>query len=236
MTAGGRQRRGGAGEGGRRGAARLRAVVTDFGGVMTTPLVDAFAGFQDHANLPLPALGEAMGAIAAREGRNPLHELEVGAVTEAAFLDAIAAQLRADLGRDVDMRAFTEVLWRGMRPNEEVLAFLREARADGLRLALLTNNVREWEHRWRRAWPIDELFEVVVDSAFVGMRKPDPRIYELVLERLGLPAQACLFLDDLEANVEAAARLGFVAVQFRTTEQALAEARAALAGPPAAAG
>ncbi len=212
-----------------RAAGGLRAVVTDFGGVMTTPLVDAFAGFQDHARLPLPALGAAMAAITERTGRHPLHELEVGAIAETAFLDAIAEQLRADLGRDVDMRAFTEVLWRGMRPNEEVLAFLREARADGLRLALLTNNVREWEHRWRRAWPIDELFEVVVDSAFVGLRKPDPRIYELVLERLALPAQACLFLDDLEANVEAAARLGFAAVRFTTTEQALAEARALLA-------
>ncbi len=209
----------------------LRAVVTDFGGVMTTPLIDAFTGFQDHARLPLPALGAAMGAIAARTGRHPLHELEVGAITEVAFLGEIAAQLEADLGREVDLREFTEVLWRGMRPNDEVLAFLREARAGGLRLALLTNNVREWEHRWRSAWPIDELFEVVVDSAFVGVRKPDVAIYEILLERLGLPAEACLFLDDLEPNVAAAARLGFAAVHFRTTEQALAEARAALAGP-----
>jgi putative hydrolase of the HAD superfamily len=208
---------------------RLQAVVTDFGGVMTTPLVDAFAGFQDHARLPLPALGAAMAAITAREGRNPLHELEVGGITEKAFLDEIAAQLERDLEREVDLREFTEVLWRGMRPNDEVLAFLREARADGLRLALLTNNVREWEHRWRSAWPIDELFEVVVDSAFVGVRKPDAAIYEILLERLGLPAEACLFLDDLEPNVAAAARLGFAAVHFRTTEQALAEARALLA-------
>ncbi len=207
----------------------LEAVVTDFGGVMTTPLVDAFLGFQDHAQLPLPALGVAMQAITAREGRNPLHELEVGAITEAAFLETIAAQLEADLGREVDLREFTEVLWRGMRPNESVLTFLREARADGLRLALLTNNVREWEPRWRTAWPIAELFEVVVDSAFVGVRKPDARIYEILLERLGLPAEACLFLDDLEPNVEAAARLGFAAVHFRTTEQALGEARALLA-------
>jgi putative hydrolase of the HAD superfamily len=81
--------------------------------------------------------------------------------------------------------------------------------------------------------PIDELFELVVDSAFVGMRKPDPRIYELTLERLGLPAEACAFVDDLEHNCEAATALGIHAVWFRDTDQALAELDALLAGDAA---
>jgi epoxide hydrolase-like predicted phosphatase len=71
--------------------------------------------------------------------------------------------------------------------------------------------------------PIDELFEVVVDSAFVGLRKPDPRIYELTLQRLGLPASACAFVDDLPHNCEAATTLGLHAVWFQDTGQAIAE-------------
>lgn len=207
---------------------RIEAVVSDFGGVLTSPLVGAFSDFQDRAGLPVRALGNALRAIAEREGRHPLFDLEVGRITEREFLAKVAAQLREDLGRDVPMHEFTERYWARLAPNEEMLAFLRATRDDGRRLALLTNNVREWEARWRRAWPIDELFELVVDSAFVGVRKPDAEIYELLLDRLGLPAQACLFIDDLEPNVDAARSLGFATVHFRDTEQAIAEARAAL--------
>jgi putative hydrolase of the HAD superfamily len=110
--------------------------------------------------------------------------------------------------------------------------WLRRARDEhGLRLALLTNNVREWEPRWRAMLPVDELFEVVVDSSRVGLRKPDPRIYELTLERLGLPAQACLFVDDVEHNIDAARTVGLRAVWFRDTEQAIAELEAQLSQP-----
>ena len=94
---------------------------------------------------------------------------------------------------------------------------------------MLTNNVREWEPHWRAKLPIDEIFELVVDSAFVGMRKPDPAIYALVLERLALPAEACLFVDDIDVNVDAARELGLAAIHFRDTEQAIARARRAAA-------
>ena len=98
-------------------------------------------------------------------------------------------------------------------------------------MALLTNNVREWEPLWRSMLPVDEIFEFVVDSAFVGMRKPDPPIYEITVERLGdgtAPSQ-CLFVDDVLVNVEAARELGMAAVHFRDNEQAIPEIRAALA-------
>ena len=74
--------------------------------------------------------------------------------------------------------------------------------------------------------PVDEIFELVVDSGFVGMRKPDAEIYELTLERLGNPEPgSCLFVDDLEANVEAARELGISAVHYRHNDQAIAEIR-----------
>jgi putative hydrolase of the HAD superfamily len=98
-------------------------------------------------------------------------------------------------------------------------------------MALLTNNVREWEPLWRAKLPdIDEIFEVVVDSAFVGMRKPEPGIYQLTLERLGdgVSAADCLFVDDIEANCEMAVELGMTAVHYREPEQAIREIEATL--------
>jgi HAD superfamily hydrolase (TIGR01509 family) len=79
--------------------------------------------------------------------------------------------------------------------------------------------------------PVDEIFELVVDSAFVGMRKPDRQIYELTLERIGsdIAATECLFVDDIEVNVDAARALGMSAVHFRANDQAIAEIRGLLA-------
>ncbi len=91
-----------------------------------------------------------------------------------------------------------------------------------MRLAILTNNVREWQPRWMPLLP-DGLFELIVDSGFEGVRKPEPEIYERTLSRLGLAAGDCAFVDDLEVNVTAADALGLHGVWFRTTEQAIAE-------------
>jgi putative hydrolase of the HAD superfamily len=209
----------------------FEAVVSDFGGVLTSPLVRSFAAFQDEAGIPLEALGAAMARVAARDGANPLSELECGRMTEADFLARIGAQLSADLGRTVEMHTFSERYFAHLQPNEEMIAFLRSLRDEhGLRLAMLTNNVREWEPRWRAMLPVDELFELVVDSAFVGMRKPDPAIYELTCNRLGLPPSACVFIDDFEHNCAAAREVGLTAIWFRDTEQAIVDVRAALDG------
>ena len=93
-----------------------------------------------------------------------------------------------------------------------------------------TNNVREWESRWRSLLPVDEIFDIVVDSAFVGTRKPEPRIYEITLERLGVAPAEAVFIDDVEANCDAARDLGMRAVWFRSNDQAIEEIEAALSG------
>jgi putative hydrolase of the HAD superfamily len=110
--------------------------------------------------------------------------------------------------------------------------YVRELRGRGVRAALLTNNVREWEPLWRAKLPeIDELFELVVDSAFVGLRKPDAAIYSLTLERLGgVAPERCVFVDDLDVNCEAARALGMAAVRFESAEQAIPRIDSALAG------
>ena len=207
-----------------------RAVISDFGGVLTNPLIEAFAAYQESSGISLEDLGEAMrAATEAAGGEHPLFRLEKGLITEADFL----RQLEEQLPPGAHLRGFRETYFEALHPNRELIAFMRSLRERGLRMALLTNNVREWEPQWRAKLPeIDEIFEVVVDSAFVGVRKPEPEIYELTLERLGdgLGPRDCVFLDDVEPNVAAAEALGMRAVLFRSNDQAIPEIEAALAG------
>jgi putative hydrolase of the HAD superfamily len=207
---------------------RVDAIISDFGGVLTSPLLAAFEAFQDSSGVPLPELATAVAAVAARRGVNPLFELETGRLSEAEFLSALAAQLSEQLGREVTLEGFGERYFATLEPNEPLIEYMRDLRRRGYRLAICTNNVREWEHRWRAMLPVDEIFDVVVDSAFVGARKPEPEIYELTLQRLDVPAGAALFIDDIEINCDAARELGMRAVWFRSTEQAIQETEAAL--------
>jgi putative hydrolase of the HAD superfamily len=210
----------------------IRAVISDFGGVLTTPLLNSFVAFQDETGISGETLGRAMQRIAERDGAHPLFELEKGNLTEPAFLAQVSEALEPELGHRPEMHRFKEVYFEALKPNDPMIELMRELRARGYRMALLTNNVREWEPYWRSMLPVDDIFEVVVDSGFVGMRKPEPEIYELTLERLGdeIRASDCLFVDDVEVNIQAARELGMTAVHFRESEQAIGEIESALRG------
>ena len=210
-------------------SATIEAVISDFGGVLTSPLQDSFKAFQESSGVSLEALGQAMAHLAAAQGVNPLFELETGRLTEVDFLAALGRRLSEQLGRPIEMDGFGERYFAHLTPNREMIDYMRRLRGRGYRMAICTNNVREWESRWRAMLPVAEIFEVVVDSAFVGTRKPEPRIYELTLERLGVSAGAALLIDDIEINCQAARELGMGAVWFRGTEQAIAACDAALA-------
>jgi putative hydrolase of the HAD superfamily len=209
----------------------IRAVISDFGGVLTTPLLNSFAAFQDETGISGETLGRAMQRIAERDGAHPLFELEKGNITEPAFLAQLSEAVEPELGRKPEMHRFKEIYFEALHPNEPMIDLMRELGERGYRMALLTNNVREWEPYWRSMLPVDEIFELVVDSGFVGMRKPEPEIYELTLQRLdGIDPAECLFVDDVEVNVEAARALGMGAVHFRDSSQAIAEIESALGG------
>ncbi|MEA2157904.1 MAG: putative hydrolase of the superfamily [Solirubrobacteraceae bacterium] len=210
----------------------VRAVVSDFGGVLTSPLLDSFLAFQDSSGISLEQLGLAMAAVAEQTGANPLFELETGRMTEAAFLRALEVELSRLLQRDVELHGFGERYFEHLHPNTVLIDYMGALRERGYKLAICTNNVREWESLWRAKLPVDEIFEVVVDSAFVGVRKPEPQIYELTLERLGVSAAEALLVDDIEINCDAARQLGMQAVWFRSTDQAVAEIERALADGP----
>jgi putative hydrolase of the HAD superfamily len=206
----------------------IRALISDFGGVLTTPLSAGFLAYQEEAGVSLEELGKAMQRASDAYGEHPLFALERGEIPEAEFARRLAEQL----GDSFDLARLRRLYFDHLEPNPPMIAYVGELRGRGLRTALLTNNVREWEPLWRAKLPeLDEIFEVVVDSAFVGMRKPDARIYELTLERLGdgLRPEECVFVDDLEMNCEAARALGMTAVRFEDAGQAIRELESALA-------
>ncbi len=207
---------------------RVGAVISDFGGVLTSPLLGSFQAFQESSGISLEELGNAMAALSARRGSNPLFELETARITEAQFLSELAGQLSDQLGRPVTLDGFGERYFANLQPNEPMIDYMRSLRRRGYKLAICTNNVREWEPLWRRMLPVDEIFDVVVDSAFVGTRKPEPRIYELTLARLGVDAPAAVMIDDVEVNCQGARDLGIRAVWFQDAEQAIADTEAAL--------
>ena len=205
----------------------IRALISDFGGVLTTPPSRGFLAYQEEAGVSLEELGFAMARATETHGDHPLFALERGQITEAEF----ARRLEEQLNGRFDLPRLRELYFERLEPNEEMIRHVGDLRARGLRTALLTNNVREWEPLWRAKVPeIERLFEVVVDSAFVGLRKPDPEIYELTLRRMGdgIRGEHCLFLDDLEVNCAGARALGMTAVRFESAEQAIAELESAL--------
>jgi putative hydrolase of the HAD superfamily len=201
-------------------------LICDFGGVLTSPIQEGFLAYQEESGVSLEQLGAALARAAEEHGEHPLFALERGEITEAEF----AARIQAQLEDGFDPIRLRTLYFDHIEPNRAMIEFVRELRGRGVRAALLTNNVREWEPHWRAKLPeIDELFEDVVDSAFVGLRKPDPAIYELTLERLGgVAPERCVFVDDLDVNCETARSLGMAAVRFESSEQAIPELEAAL--------
>jgi putative hydrolase of the HAD superfamily len=196
-------------------------LVCDFGGVLTTPLQEGFLAYQEEAGVSMEELGTAMARATEEHGDHPLFVLERGEITEAEF----GSRVERHLDGGFDFERLRALFFEHLRPNPPMIRLVRDLRARGVRAALLTNNVREWEPLWRSKLPeVDELFEVIVDSAFVGLRKPDPAIYELTLERLGgIEPERCVFVDDLEPNCETARELGMAAVRFEYADQAIPE-------------
>ncbi len=205
-----------------------KAIISDFGGVLTTPLGNSFAAWSRESGIPLEDLGRALAASAERHDEHPLFVLERGELTEAEFI----ARLERELGGGRRLDGMADTYFEHLERNPEMIELVADLRGRGLRAALLTNNVREWEPRWRSMLPeLDEIFELVVDSAFVGMRKPEHEIYHLTVDRLGggLRPEDCIFVDDIALNCDAAREVGMTAVLFETTEQTRADIELALA-------
>ncbi len=152
---------------------------------------------------------------------HPWHRVERGELGIAEWAVEVT-QLGADAGIEVDFTPLQALLGE-MTVRHQMVDRIRELRARGYRLGLVTNNVREGSATWRAMLPLEELFDVVVDSSEVGMRKPNPAIFHHTLELLGVddPAEA-VFLDDSPGNVDGARRAGLHAIHVEDPDEALA--------------
>ncbi|HEY8523704.1 MAG TPA: HAD family phosphatase [Acidimicrobiales bacterium] len=182
----------------------IEAVLFDFSGVLTTSPWPAIAATAD-GDLAL------MTGPYHEDTDHPWHRLERGEITLTEWKVAVE-DLAAEAGVTLDFTPLNALL-DTLVVHEVVVERVRSLKADGYRTALVTNNIREGSARWRALLPVDELFDVVVDSSAVGMRKPNPAIYRHTLELLGgVPPERAVFLDDVEGNVVGAQRAGLHAI------------------------
>ena len=188
----------------------IEAVFWDFGGVFTgSPFyLDDYAHSLGTTNDRL--LGHVFGRYEAN-GDHPWHRLERGEGTLVDALEAADASCRADGIEGFTFEGFFKAMSGGSSDErrDKAVAKVQELNKAGIRQAIITNNAKEIGDMWRSLIPVDELFEAVIDSSAVGIRKPDPAIYRLALECLGVTRpETSAFLDDFEPNVAAARNLG----------------------------
>jgi putative hydrolase of the HAD superfamily len=218
----------------------ITTVVFDYGGVISSPLfvgIGAFEAAEGYAKGSLlrllfgevgyvgvegraiadaiasdPDAVEATGEVA---DEPDWHLLEKGKIDFATYFERITEKAPDVLGRPLDADAYGRFM-RSTAPGVHwmVVHKIRALQERGLRLGLLTNNIKEFGDHWRVTFPIDDLFEEVVDSSHVGMRKPDREIYELTCERMGITPNETVFVDDNLDNITAARAFGMEAVHF----------------------
>ena len=191
----------------------LRGVITDWGGVLTGPLLDMVRAwiaaddidFDSYVAVMRPWVSEAYqdGAV------NPVHALERGECSDAEFERLLAARLLHRDGSAVTAEGLLDRMFAPAVLCDPMVELLRELRAAGVRTALLSNS---WGVAAYPSQLFPELFDAVVISAEVGMRKPEERIFRHAAELLGLAPEECVFVDDIEANVLAAQALGMTGV------------------------
>lgn len=192
-------------------AVAIDAVVFDYGGVLTTPVRDSIAAWQAADGIDPASFTRVLKAWLSPSAPmgTPIHRLEMGTLSVAEFDALLAQELTTVDGRPVDPAGLLSRLFAGMRPEPAMFALAEELRSLGVAVALLSNS-------WGNSYPrdrIDSLFDPVVISGEVGLRKPWAPIYELTLSRLGLPAQRVLFVDDAVPNVEGARAVGMPALR-----------------------
>ena len=211
---------------------RLRGLVVDFYGVMTDGMDGAMRAWSESDNIDYAHFRSAMrdwfgdvGAVTATY--NPVHALERGELEILDFEQKLAEKLRQRDGQPIEAEGLVHRMFSRFNHAPDMAGLVRRAHSSGIATALLSNS---WgDLYFRSGW--DDMFDAVVISGEVGMRKPDAEIFHYTLSQLELSAAECVFVDDHPANVAAAAQLGFVGVHHRDYEQTAAELTTLFARP-----
>lgn len=200
------------------------ALVVDFGGVLTGPMQDAMVRFADEIGIELQDLVRA--ALGAYSGGtdNLVTDFETGRISEEEFAEAFARRLEEVSGRPISQENLVRRIFR-LELEESMLELVARARKAGFKTALLSNS---WGTKYYPRDRLDPLFDVMVISGEVGLRKPDSAIFELTLEKLGLEAQACVFVDDHPGHLAPARDMGMATVLHREPAQTIIEVDALL--------
>ena len=191
---------------------RFRAVFFDFGGVLTTSVWDSFAAFLRSEGLEPDKIKKLFRHDP--EALADLRGLETGELTEGEFETKFGRRLGLK-----DPEGLIDSMFAGMQPDTAMVAAVKELREAGLLTGLISNS---WSTSHYDRQLLKELFDTAVISAEVHMHKPQPEIYLLATERLGVEPEECIFVDDLRENCEGAEAVGMTAVRHQTASETIA--------------
>lgn len=200
----------------------IRAVIFDLGGVVFDSPLDFIREYETRHGLPEHFIARIVGGYGGTEG--PWHRLERGELPLSEFCRHFDADIRA-AGETASSADLMNEMAARSRLRPPMLEAIRGVRARGLKVAALTNNWMMGDEREHdiRLEPLRAEFHVFVESCKVGLRKPDPRIYELTCEKLEVEPGSAVFLDDMGQNLKAARGLGMSTIKVGDPAQALSE-------------
>ncbi len=205
------------------------ALVVDFGGVLTTHLGDAFRAFCEREGVDYDRvrtkLREAYGEP---DPESLVARFETGRIERVEFERELATALSEGLHRPIDPTDLIRRMLTDLRIDDAMVAAVRTARSHGIPTALLSNS---WGVEYYPHDLMEQLFDHVVISGQVGLRKPDPEVFRLVADRLGVPPDRCVFVDDLASNIAAAEAVGMDGVLHEEAAKTIAELERALGVP-----
>jgi putative hydrolase of the HAD superfamily len=198
-----------------------RGLLVDFGGVLTTNVFESFRAFCEAEELEPNTVKEMFRSRG--EGLDLLRRLERGELTVEEFEPKFGGVLGI-----ASTEGMVERLFAGVGPDERMVEAVRRARGAGVPTGLISNS---WGRTTYDEELIDELFDAVVISGDVGLHKPEPEIFRLGAERLGVPPSECVFVDDLRENCEGAEAVGMTAILHRGADSTLPELERLLGVP-----
>ena len=194
---------------------RYHGLILDFGGVVTSDFYGALSAFCLRQGLGADAVRHALRDT--EDGRRALAAVESGQISQREYEIRLAQLLGVDSQKLLG-RALAD-----LQPNQAVLALVRHAREQGIRVAVLSNSWGTGAYNPYQGYDLEARFDAVIISHQVGLRKPDPAIYALTATKIGLLPAACVFVDDTAANLPAARDLGMGVVHFTGTSSGVAE-------------
>ena len=205
----------------------IKGLLVDWGGVLTGPLAPTIERWATDHDVDLVAYFQVMddwlGGKYAREARmNPVHALERGEIENPEFEEFLAHEMSLRSSRHFESVGFLQKMFNYFEHSHDMNSLVHRAHRAGIRTALLSNS---WGNEYpREGW--NDMFDAVVISGEVGMRKPEERIYLHSAELLGLKPHECVFIDDMTVNVEAAVALGIIGIHHTSYEKTAAELEA----------